>query len=185
MSTGTLSVPRVDTQEDWWSSHEFELVADTSSADPDSTQATSQADVSTRAAVAVLGSALDLAVERGITNWSERRIIDALISSRMLRQSSRTGRDITERLLISWEKETGHLGSLAAARGADAYQELMSRDSVEVIGVALDKLNQTASPHILMLLEDLAGAAPASLETSVSGAAQAWISWGKRQGFVG
>lgn len=177
MSTGVVAPPR-DQQEDWW---EVELETTT---DIEARRPAAKEGVSSGSAVAALEDALDLAIEAGVTDWEKRRAIEALIAHRIYQSPEVTHAEILA-LLDEWERETGRLGSIHAAKCGHAYSRLLETDSTSVIRVALGRLErQGASPHLLMLLEEIAGAAPAASETTVAGAARAWIDWGRRQGLT-
>ncbi len=176
MSTGVIAPP-TELHEDWW---DGEPVYSTSDNEP-RRQSGGNADVSRRSAVTVLEDALDLAVEAGL-DWQKREAIDTLISRAF--QGIEISQTEISTLLDQWEVETSRYGSVAAAKHSYAYQELLRMDSASVIRAALKRLADGPSPHLLMLLEETAGAAPASSETTVAGAAEVWLDWGRRQGLV-
>ena len=76
------------------------------------------------------------------------------------------------------------MGSNQASKRSNNYETLTSLNRDVVIKASLARLEKGASPHVLALLGELAGAAPAAAETTVAGASHAWLDWGRRQGFL-
>lgn len=178
MSTGVVAPPREHCEE-WW-----EGAGVASIEPPKPKQPARKIDPSGRAAVSVLEDALDLAVEAGLTDWEKRRVIDSLITRRFFHVAENPLQVEALGLIDRWEAETSRLGSMQAAKRSDLYRELLNLDSEPVIRAALERLSKGSSPHVLVLLGDVAGAVPAATETTVDGAVKIWLDWGSRQGMI-
>jgi hypothetical protein len=165
-------------EQQWWDEMDVEILDAEASAPV-------QGATSRRGVVSLLGDALDLAVEDGGLDWNKRRAIeDILISPLFANAFERLPQIEAEQLLESWENEAARLGSIQASKRSDIYATLTSLNQDAVIKASLTRLEKGASPHVLALLGELAGAAPAATETTVAGASHAWLDWGRRQGFL-
>jgi hypothetical protein len=128
-------------------------------------------------AVDLLGGVLDSAVRNGTLTWDEREAVMAELAKSPARLDEAMALDLIHR----WEDTTARMGSIAAAKRDDAFHDLLAMDDAPVIRAALRRLEEGASPHVLVLLHELVGAAPAAGEDTVPGATKAWLDWGRRQ----
>jgi hypothetical protein len=87
------------------------------------------------------------------------------------------------RLADAWEKATGHLSSMKAASEHPAYQEIISLGH-DVVPYLLRDLKETER-HWFIALATITGAnpIPSSLAGNIPKMIEAWLQWGKENGY--
>jgi hypothetical protein len=88
------------------------------------------------------------------------------------------------RLLMRWREETAYLSSSTQITGHPAYQELIALGPA-VLPFLFRDMEQTADGHLAKALIALTGAHPVPAEDrgNIRKVADAWLRWGRENGW--
>lgn len=87
-----------------------------------------------------------------------------------------------EQLTSKWKEETAIFSSIKKKINHPAYQEIIAMGE-EVIPLILEELKREPS-HWFYALSVITKADPVSSEDSFEQAVEAWLNWGKNQGYI-